>query len=318
MSSQKKEKLVSVIVTAYNQADTISRTLDSILKQNCDFGFEIIIGDDCSTDNTREVCLQYQKKYPDIVRTQFYKTNGGVAVNFVLTINEAKGKYITCCAADDFWQNPDKLQIQIDFLSKNTDYGFVYTEYDKLNVNTGEVTKNWLKTSNLTPYEGDGLIRKFFDGKVPVATHTVMFHKELFDKYVPWEDYIKYNFPIEDWPTWLIISKYTKIGYIPESTATYCVGHESLSHPKKYEVVIKKYTQEKVMYKYLCERFPDDIVFNEKDYDNYVNTILLSLAFTNKDFEKANNYGKVDNYLPLKSFISRNRLLFSIYSILKN
>ncbi|MDE7143493.1 MAG: glycosyltransferase family 2 protein, partial [Muribaculaceae bacterium] len=59
---------VSVIVLTYNQEDTISRTLDSILAQQVDFDYEIIVGDDASTDRTRQICTQYQQRHPDRLR----------------------------------------------------------------------------------------------------------------------------------------------------------------------------------------------------------------------------------------------------------
>ena len=62
------EDKISVIVTTYNQEDTIGRTLNSILAQKCHLPIEIIIGEDCSTDNTRSVCENYAQRYPHIIR----------------------------------------------------------------------------------------------------------------------------------------------------------------------------------------------------------------------------------------------------------
>lgn len=310
------EKLVTIIVTAYNQADVLPNALNSILNQKCDFDYEILIGDDCSTDNTRDICNKYMESYPDKIRTIHYETNGGIAKNFVLTLTQARGKYISNCASDDFWHNENKLQLQVDFLKNNPDTGLIYTEYDQLTVNTGKITKNWIKSSQLTPYQGFGITKLIFEGKVPIATVTVMFVKELFDKYIPYEDYIKYNFPVEDWPTWLFLSKHTKIGFIAESTSTYCVLEESVSHTKKYENVISRFTRDKVMYKYLCEKLPEDLNFDEDKYDKYVNSILLKLAFKKQDYKNAKKYGKVSGKT-IKTFFSSNRLLFWSYIILK-
>lgn len=310
----------SVVVTAYNQEATISQTLESILSQKCDFLFEILIGDDCSADKTREICLEYQQKYPEIIKPIFHKTNGGVATNFVLTIKEAKGKYIAVCAADDFWHNTTKLQLEVDFLESKPDYGFVYTDYHKLNVRTGRVIKSWLRYSNTKIYEGENLIYSFFTGKVPALTLTVMFRKDLYDKYIPGDDYINYKFPIEDWPTWLILSKYSKIGYIAESTATYRYGHESLSNISSYNKVVQKFTYEKRMYKYLCDRFPDDLPFDDTGYDNYVNGILLGLAYKKLDFNSAKNYAKImlnQGSKNLKVRCATNPISFFMFGMLK-
>jgi len=309
--------IVSVIVTAYNQASTITQTLDSILSQKCTFPFEIIIGDDCSTDGTREICLAYKEKYPEIIHLFFHEINGGIAINFVLSIKKAKGKYIAVCAADDFWHNQSKLQLEVDFLENNSDYGLVYSDYDKLNINTEQVTRNWFKTSQITTYQGEGLVKLFFAGNVPALTLTVLFRKDLYDKYVPFEDYIKFEFPIEDWPTWLILSKYTKIGFLPESTATYRFGHESLSNPENYCKIEEKYAKEKIMYKYLCDRFPEDLLYDGNNYDCYINSILLNLAFKQKDFIKAKEFGKKIGNKSVKVLCSQNRILFWMFVLFK-
>lgn len=73
--------LVSIVTPSYNRANTVGQTIDSILAQQCDFPIEIIIGDDCSTDNAREVLLSYQQKYPDIIQLIFHEKNIGLAAN---------------------------------------------------------------------------------------------------------------------------------------------------------------------------------------------------------------------------------------------
>ena len=306
----------SVIVTAYNQGTTIGQTLDSILAQKCDFPFEIIIGDDCSTDGTKDICEKYRSKYPDIVHPLYHKQNGGVAINFVYSIAQAKGKYIAICAADDFWHNADKLQLEVDFLEKNSDYGMVYTDYDKLNAVNGKIIKNWLLTSKATTYEGGGLITQFFLGRVPALTLTVVFRHDLYEKYIPADDYIKYKFPIEDWQTWLILSKYSHVGYLPISTATYRYGQVSLSNPNNYEKIEEKYAREKFMYKYLCDLFPEDLLYDEKGYDNYVIHLLLSMAYKKKDFKSAKKYAKqlsAKGINAIKTRCATNAILFYLF-----
>lgn len=312
--------LVSVIVTAYNQANTIKQTLDSIFSQKCEFPFEIIIGDDCSTDGTQFICTEYNNRYPEIVQLLYHAENVGVAANFALCIQKAKGKYITLCAADDFWHNPAKLQLQVDYLESHPDYGLIYTDYDKLNIHTGKTIRDYLKTSKKKIYVGSGLITTFFKGQVPTLTLTVMFRKDLFDKYVPADDYIKYRFPLEDWPTWLILSKYTKIGYLPISTGTYRYGHESISNPIQYEVVKYRFNKEHMMYKYLCDMFSEDLSYDENSYLSYVSQILLNLAYKKFDFPAAKKYAnEIENYgsRNLKVMVAHNKFTFQIFALLK-
>ncbi len=311
---------ISIIITSYNQADTLAQTLDSILAQQCNYAYEIIVGDDCSTDNTREVCEKYRLAYPDIVRPLHFEQNGGVATNFVLSVQQAKGKYIALCAADDYWHNTQKLQLQVDYMEANPACGFVYTDYDKLHVGTGKISPSYLKNANIKIYEGDNLIKTVFGGAFPALTLTVMFRKELFDKYIPANDYIDMRFTLEDWPTWVIFSKYTRIAYLPISTGTYRFGHESISNPRSFEKTIDRFSREKQMYKYLCNMFPNDLSYDERGYDIYVNSVLLSLAYKRREYKKAKQYAQAIKALNgggIKVKMAKNVVTFYLYVWLK-
>lgn len=281
---------VSVIVTAYNQSETIEQTLDCILNQVCDFNFEIIIGDDCSTDCTKEICEKYRIEFPEVIKPLYHKVNVGVATNFVSCVQKSKGEFIAICASDDYWHNSSKLQLQVDCFLNNPDCGFIYTDYNKLNVRTGDITESFLRTTKTKIFEGENLIKTVFSGAFPALTLTVMFRKELFEKYIPVEDYIKHRFTLEDWPTWLIMTKYTRVVYLSESTATYRFGHDSLSNPSDYFKVVSRFEREKKMYKYICDLFPDDLNFDEKVYDIYIMRVLLSIAIKKNDYISAKKY----------------------------
>lgn len=310
----------TVIVTAYNQVTTISQTLESILNQECNFKYDIVICDDHSKDGTSNLCLDYKKKFPEMIHIKYQPENLGVAANFSYAIKQSKGEYIAICAADDYWHNNSKLQMQVDFLDNHPDYGMVYTDYDKLNVINGKIKKNFLIKSKIKLYEGAGLIEAFFQGKVAALTLTVMVRKELLHKYVPLNDYIKYKFPSEDWITWLIISKYSKIGCIPLSTSTYRYGHESLSNINNYVDIEKRFNKEHFMYKYLCDLFPEDIKYDKNGYLIYANRIFLNLSYKRFDYKAAYKYSAILINLGSKrkkELLSRNRITFYMFAIMK-
>ena len=95
--------MVSVIVVTYNHEKYIAKALDSILKQKTKFLFEILVGDDASTDSTTQIVLDYQKKYPSIVRVVLHDKNVGAARNSYDTMKLSRGKYLASCEGDDFW-----------------------------------------------------------------------------------------------------------------------------------------------------------------------------------------------------------------------
>lgn len=311
--------LVSVVVTSYNQKNTISQTLDSILNQRCNFHFEVIIGDDSSTDGTQVNCREYQKTNPDKVRCIYNDVNQGVAYNWVNTISQAKGKYIAACASDDYWHNRDKLQLQVDYMESHPECGLLYTDYNIMNTEENKLIANYLTLSKTKCIVGADLTREIFQGKVPISVVTVCFKKELFDQYIPVAIF-KNHFKIEDWPTWLILSKYCQIEYLPISTATYRKGHESLSNPAQYERIKRRLDADKFMYKYLCEMFPDDVDYKENDFIVYENNILLSLALKKNDFQSAKSFAmalKDHGFNKLRVKLSLHWFTFKLFVILK-
>ena len=280
---------VSVVLCSYNREDTIVQTIESILNQKVDFTFELIIGDDGSKDNSRQILSDYQKKYPEQITLIFQDANLGLGGNWASCVKLAKGKYIASCDDDDYWHNPNKLQLQIDYLENHPDTGMVHTEKDDLNVSINRIILNVYSSRNQKIPQGF-IQKEIFAGKVPICVSTSLFRKDLIDKYVILDDYIKHRFNIQDWPTWVIISKYTKIDYLPISTCTYRIGHFAISNLQDYEKQINKLTLDKRMYKYLCDMFPNDLDYDERGYDLYVNGVLLSLAYKRSDAKKANEF----------------------------
>lgn len=110
--------LVSVCVVTYNQESYIAECLESLIKQKADFKFEIIVGEDCSTDNTRAIVEKYIEKYPNLIVPLFYEKNVGAAENIRRVYDKAKGKYIAHMDGDDIAM-PNKLQKQFDVLESN-------------------------------------------------------------------------------------------------------------------------------------------------------------------------------------------------------
>ncbi|HRL93833.1 MAG TPA: glycosyltransferase [Pseudomonas sp.] len=122
MSSEVK---VSVCVVTYNQEKYIAECLQSLVDQVTDFPFEIIVGEDCSTDRTREIVLEFQKKYQDIVKPLLHTENVGANQNYLMTHAKACGKYIAHMDGDDY-ALPGKLQAQVDFLDENPECNMVF------------------------------------------------------------------------------------------------------------------------------------------------------------------------------------------------
>ena len=114
--------LVSVCIITYNHEKYIKRCLESVLEQQTSFPFEVVIGEDCSEDNTRDIIRYFEKKHPDIIRPIYHVRNVGAARNnFEYCFAKIHSRYIAICDGDDYWTDPFKLQKQVDFLEKNQD-----------------------------------------------------------------------------------------------------------------------------------------------------------------------------------------------------
>jgi len=136
--------LVSICVISYNHEHFIEDALDGILSQETTFPYEIVLDDDCSTDNTARIIRRYMEKYPNIIRANLREQNLGPTVNFAQTLNRARGKYIAVCEGDDYWTDSLKLQTQVTFLEQNEDYSVCYHCYmrehdDRMTASTKKV-----------------------------------------------------------------------------------------------------------------------------------------------------------------------------------
>lgn len=116
------EVLVSATLITYNQEKYVAQAIESMVKQETNFKFEILVGDDCSTDNTPKILKEYRDKHPDKIKLFLREKNVGATKNGYLLRKEAKGKYLTSLEGDDYWLNNNRLQYLVDFLQDNPEY----------------------------------------------------------------------------------------------------------------------------------------------------------------------------------------------------
>ena len=128
--------LVSVCVQTYQHANFIKECLDGILKQKTSFEYELLLGEDESTDGTREICIEYAQKHPDKIRLFLHCRENVIKINnsptgrfnFLYNIAHSRGKYIALCEGDDYWTDIYKLHKQVDFLESNPDFSVCFHE----------------------------------------------------------------------------------------------------------------------------------------------------------------------------------------------
>lgn len=270
-----KEPLVSGEMITYNHEEYIAQAIEGVLMQKTDFPFELVIGEDCSTDRTREIVLDYQKKYPEIIRVITSDKNVGMHKNGLRTNKACRGKYIAFCEGDDYWTDPLKLQKQVDFLERHPDCGLVHTEYDVLIDKTGKrILNQHTRQSDHIP-QGDVYEQLLYANFI--ATCSVCFRKDLFEKHVEHE-FIKQNFMQGDYFIWLEVVQHSKVGYINESTVTRRVLEESASNSKDLQKLYDFFLSAWRMKQYFLARYHCSEQMQKLIWQR-MNRIKLSHAF---------------------------------------
>lgn len=227
------DSMISVVVCTYNQQDTIGRTLDAILSQQCHVPIEVIIGEDHSTDRTPDICRQYAQRHPGTIRLMANARNKGVQDNYFDCLLAARGTYIADCAGDDFWTDPLKLEKQVTLMEQHPEVSMVLTRWNSYDEQTRRVTPG------PKPPFGDAIV----DGQrllVPIVTQTDMsvFHlctalyrTDVFHKAYEADTLLFRNpeFGVEDTQVALAMALGGSIAYLPDVTLNYSSGHPSAS-----------------------------------------------------------------------------------------
>lgn len=230
--------LVSVCVQTYNHKKYISECLDGILMQRTSFPFEIVLGEDESSDGTREICIKYSEEYPDKFRLFLRSRKDVIHINgnptgrynMIENLKAAKGKYIALCEGDDYWTDSLKLQKQYDILEQEKNISLVFTnglvKYENNDFKDHLIYRD-------EPYQ-EGQYPVF---KIPkkyttladlvkgnfIHTPGVMFKNWIADYGIP--KYM-YEATIGDWPLHLKTATMGDIYYLDDNTYSYRV-HQS-------------------------------------------------------------------------------------------
>jgi len=206
--------MVSVCILTYNQEIYIKQAIDSALNQNTSFNYELVIGEDCSTDQTRAVIEQYQKKYPNKIRLLLNDKNVGAVKNLAAILLASRGKYIAMLEGDDYWTSPNKLQKQVDFLQCNPDYSICFHAAKLV-----DRTDNLIRILPLEKFKkATSTLEDLLIHDVFMPTCSTMFRARSFE-YFP-----KILFSLRngcDWALSVLNAEHGLIGYLDETMSAY-------------------------------------------------------------------------------------------------
>lgn len=210
---QLPEPMVSVFVMVYNHEKYLHECLDGILMQKCNFPFNIVVGEDCSTDRSQEILVKYNESYPGKFKLLLHEKNIGAVANQNTVFSGCTGKYIAICEGDDYWTDPLKLQKQLDFLEANPDFSICFHAVEEVSENNSH--HQILKTfPTEKEYTIEDLAKENF-----IHTPSVIFRNNM--KTLP--AWIHYS-PIGDYPLHMLNAQFGKIKYFPQKMAAYRIG----------------------------------------------------------------------------------------------
>ena len=210
-------------MVTYNQERYIADAIQSVINQQTDFPFRLIIGEDSSTDGTREICLHYAIKYPETIHLVLHDFNQGLVKNYKSLFDVSTAQYVAFLEGDDYWCNNNKLQMQVEILENDPSIGLVHGKFDYL---TEGISSNYTppKYAKLEGNVYNDLLKGNFIGPL-----TVCFRKSLLDKFVDFNYIINNNFKTIDYFLWLELAYHSNFAFIDEVFATYRKEKGSLS-----------------------------------------------------------------------------------------
>lgn len=215
---------ISVLVMTYNHRAYIRQALDSVLAQQHRYRWEVIVSEDCSTDGTTEIVLDYAARHPDLIRPILSPQN--IRSNEVVArgIRAARGRYVALLDGDDYWLEPTKLQQQVEFLDAQPDYTVCFHNATVVDDRSEVVGRLWNDEQQRACTALVDLTRGNY-----LATSTVMYRRAAVPEIPNW--YYEF-FPITDWPLHILFAEHGLVGYLSSVMAAYRFHQEGCFSPQ--------------------------------------------------------------------------------------
>lgn len=284
---------ISVCIVTYNHEPFIRVCLDSVLKQRIDCEYEVVLGEDCSTDNTLAICQEYADLYPGIVKLLKTPVNLGMSKNALRTVNACTGDYIAVCEGDDYWTDPDKLQRQLDFLEANPDYSMIAE--NGLVLNTVLNTETLFNSISECDLAVTDLLRK---RQFPSAS-VLLRAKFLRDDYTA-PTYAGDTF------LWCYLATRGKVKYSPVVSSVYRRGMQGVvlsTNKMEWAKLMERWNEE------ISEMLPQDFnrdIFKHRNYSEYLKAFFFSTSV--KDRKNAvMSIKKCFHYQPVRTAITLSK-----------
>jgi len=213
---------VSVSLITYNHADFIAQAIESVLMQETAFDYELVIGEDDSSDVTREIVKAYKEKYPDRIRLLLNDRENVIYIdgrptgrwNFINTLQHCTGEYIALLEGDDYWTDPLKLQKQVNLLEAHPEYAMCAHRVMQVYEEENHAPRIY---PHFKPKRVYCLRDLLVQAQLP--TCSIVFRNKLFEEFPEWY----YKAPQGDWPLHILNAQHGDIVFIEEVMGVYRV-----------------------------------------------------------------------------------------------
>lgn len=226
-----RHPVVSVHMITYNHGPYIRAAIEGVLMQQADFEYELVIGEDCSTDDTREICFEYQRRFPERIRVLWSERNlRWVGGNVLRTALRCRGEYVAFCEGDDYWTDPRKLQKQVDALRRNPSVGVCFCGARILEDETGDVQPwdaehrlpvGFIPGRQLFAWHSIGIDPGRPGPETFLMTATVMLRREPYFRALKDFDIFRWGLHISDTTQWLGVLASSDGYYLPDEVSVY-------------------------------------------------------------------------------------------------
>lgn len=270
----KNEIMLSIVVLCYNHEPYLRQALDSIFSQKVNFSYEVLLGDDASSDHSQEIMKEYKRKYPDKVRLFLRKKNVGATRSGYYLGTQSRGKYFTTLESDDYWSDENKLQKQIDFLEANPDFYACTHACTVVDENNEPIPSKNDKKDNYFWYFGKEIytLKDFEEGKYSGHTSTLVSRNPYLDKDMDCTIIYKGHRTIGDRSMQLLLAIQGKTYVMSESMSCYRLVEKKDAGNWQAQARAKNRRHEEFAYICFLERYarkkmgiPIDLIAVKKD-----------------------------------------------------
>jgi len=304
--------MLSVVVCSYNRSFLIKETLVSIFEQATNFTMEIIVSDDCSTDNTIQILEELREEHPTL-RINVTPENYGLGGNWASAMKLVRGKYVAFLDDDDLWTDENRMQNMVSYLEEHPSIDIVYTDGYYFQ-------KDMMKGRNIIwPRDRFPELHKIWRGEQPcISLDMMVVRTATLNKCICYDDYIRLRFPIQDWCTnVLLLFHKARFTFLDYPSVAVRQTARSLSRTVDYDKIVHKAQQEAVMNCYIDQLITGDNTISYGIDEQRMYQSLTNAAYQSGDWKRAKEFSTLSGGKTLRNRCSKTWVTFSLYRLFR-